>query len=271
MAKLTRLTGKVFAGTADLEDLGVFGSAKAGNPTNPTGTNTEAQIQSGTAYDEGWTSAVVTSRNFPPVEEVNGVLRTISYQNCYILQEGIPEYDVGTEYSNTSIVKDINGSQLTLYVSLINNNIGNPLTDTDSWAQVTINNAPSNSNLYDGQWTVKPYTIGGSYYKIGTYSFTSNMNSYLPPDGYNYEVLFGLLGGSGSNSAGLASATTSLIAPDIPIFRIKHGDGNNGGYGSNCFVLPIAANRIFEVTVSNANFNGLEISFYAYRRLGTNV
>ena len=179
MAKLTRLTGKVFAGTADLEDLGVFGSAKAGNPTNPTGTNTEAQIQSGTAYDEGWTSAVVTSRNFPPVEEVNGVLRTISYQNCYILQEGIPEYDVGTEYSNTSIVKDINGSQLTLYVSLINNNIGNPLTDTDSWAQVTINNAPSNSNLYDGQWTVKPYTIGGSYYKIGTYSFTSNMNSYL--------------------------------------------------------------------------------------------
>lgn len=133
MAKLTRLTGKVFAGSADLEDLGVFGSAKAGTPTNPTGTDTEAQIQAGSAYDEGWTSAIVTSRNFPPIEEVNGVLRTISYQDCYLLQEGIPEYDINTKYSNTSIVKSINNGIITLYTSLANDNIGNALTNTTYW------------------------------------------------------------------------------------------------------------------------------------------
>lgn len=125
MAKLTRLTGKVFAGSADMENLGVFGSAKAGNPTNPTSTGTEAQIQAPAAYGTGWTSAVVTSRNFPPIEEVNGVLRTISYQNCYLLQEGIPTFDINTEYSDTSIVKNVgNGGELILYVSLQDNNIG---------------------------------------------------------------------------------------------------------------------------------------------------
>lgn len=114
---LQRLTGKVFAGNADLTDLGVFGSALSGTPTNPTGTNTEAQIQADEAYEEGWTDAVVTTKNFPPIEEVNGVLRTISYQTCYLLQEGIPVWDANTEYSNTSVVKVINGQQLDFYIS----------------------------------------------------------------------------------------------------------------------------------------------------------
>lgn len=114
---LQRLTGKVFAGNADLTDLGVFGSALSGTPTNPTGTNTEAQIQADAAYEEGWTDAVVTTKNFPPIEEVNGVLRTISYQICYLLQEGIPVWDTNTEYSNTSVVKVINGQQLDFYIS----------------------------------------------------------------------------------------------------------------------------------------------------------
>lgn len=135
MAKLTRLTGKVFAGQAQLTDLGVFGSAASGTPTNPTAIDTESQLQSGTAYDEGWTSAVITSKNFPPIEEVNAVLRTISYQACYLLQEGAPEYDINTEYSNTSIVKSINGNELSFYISLQNGNKGNSLSDTDYWVK----------------------------------------------------------------------------------------------------------------------------------------
>lgn len=120
---LERITGKVFAGEADLVNLGVFGSAADGagvNPTtpaDPTDPTIEEQIQADTAYEGGWTDAVVTTKNFPPVEEVNGVLRTISYQACYLLQEGIPAWDSGTEYSNTSVVKVINGQQLDFYIS----------------------------------------------------------------------------------------------------------------------------------------------------------
>ena len=115
MAKLTRVTGKVFANDAPLVQIGQFGSALAGTPYN---TQDVATIQNLQAYLDGWQSAVITSRNFPPIEEVNGVLKTISYQACYLLQEGIPEYDINTEYSNTSIVKSISGNELSFYISL---------------------------------------------------------------------------------------------------------------------------------------------------------
>lgn len=136
MAKLTRVLGKVFAGSAPLDEIGQFGSALAGNPTN---TQDVATIQSLPAYSKGWGSGVISSRNYPPIEEVNGVLKTISYQTCYLLQEGIPEYDNNTEYSNTSIVKSISGTRLNFYISLQNNNIGHPLSDTTYWAQATLN------------------------------------------------------------------------------------------------------------------------------------
>ena len=136
MAKLARVLGKVFAGSAPLDEIGQFGSALAGNPKN---TQDVATIQSLPAYSEGWGKGVISSRNYPPIEEVNGVLKTISYQTCYLLQEGIPEYDSNTEYSNTSIVKSISGTRLNFYVSLQNNNIGHPLSDTTYWAQATLN------------------------------------------------------------------------------------------------------------------------------------
>ena len=113
-----------------------FTVALAGNPKN---TQDVATIQSLSAYSEGWGKGVISSRNYPPIEEVNGVLKTISYQTCYLLQEGIPEYDSNTEYSNTSIVKSISGTRLNCYVSLQNNNIGHPLSDTTYWAQATLN------------------------------------------------------------------------------------------------------------------------------------
>lgn len=132
MAKLTRVTGKVFgsAATATIKGIGQFGSAATGTPNLTTDV---ATIQALQAYLDGWGSAVITSRNFPPIEEVTGVLKTISYQACYTLQEGIPEYDINTEYSNTSIVKSVNNGVITLYASLTNSNIGNSLTDTDYW------------------------------------------------------------------------------------------------------------------------------------------
>lgn len=134
MTTLSRVTGKVFGGSAPLEEIGQFGSAKAGSLVN---TQDVATIQQLPAYDKGWGSAIITSRNFPPIEEVTGVLKTISYQNCYLLQEGVPVYDVNTNYSATSIVKVVDGTNLSFYVSLVDNNIGNSLSDGTKWAKAS--------------------------------------------------------------------------------------------------------------------------------------
>lgn len=135
MTTLSRVTGKVFGGSAPLDEIGQFGSAKAGTKLN---TQDVATIQALPAYSTGWGSAIMTSRNFPPIEEVTGVLKTISYQNCYLLQEGIPEYDSGTNYSNTSIVKSINGTSLKFFISLQDNNQGNALSNTSYWAEAVL-------------------------------------------------------------------------------------------------------------------------------------
>lgn len=152
---LTRVTGKVFGGEAPLEEIGQFGSALAGTKLN---TQDVATIQALEAYSQGWGSAVITSRNFPPIEEVTGVLKTISYQACYSLQAGVPVYDIATDYGVGDIVKVASGSTLTFYVSQTTPNIGQSLSDTTYW---------------------KPATFLGAG-AIGAPQFTMNPNAVLP-------------------------------------------------------------------------------------------
>jgi hypothetical protein len=205
MAILQRLTGKVFAGSALLTNLGVFGSALSGSPTNPTGTNTEAQIQAEDAYKEGWTEAVVTSKNFPPIEEVNGVLRTISYQACYLLQEGIPAWDSNTEYSNTSVVKIINGNQLDFYISKRTQSGNTPQTD-------------------DGTNWTKAIIAGDK--EIGVPQITLNFDMVLP-DGY----------------VDLIGQEESKTGPYSNLYAIYGDDYNNGTESSGNFRFPNFSNR----------------------------
>lgn len=258
MAKLTRVTGKVFAGSAQAVTggIGQFGSALTGTP-NPT--TDVATIQALPAYSNGWGSAVISSRNFPPIEEVNGALKTISYQGCYLLQEGIPEYDVGTEYSNTSIVKNISGNELILYVSQKDNNIGNALSDTTSWQRAVF--------------------TGSS--PIGAPQFTLNFNATLPENCIwlegaevsrtTYATLFGIYG----TTYGAGDGSTTFKLPDCRN-RVLWG-GETAGYISAGLpnitgsFLPGAdysntypkgstswANGAFSLTTSSFNANVLE-------------
>lgn len=215
---LTRVTGKVFGGSAQPEDIGVFGSAKAGNPTN---SQDVATIQAGTAYDNGWADGVVSSENFPPMEEVTGVLKTISYQACYLLQEGVPVYDAYTEYSNTSIVKNISGSVLQFYISKQNGNIGHALTDTDWWQLATFTGTSP----------------------VGAPQFTMNPNALLPNnciwlDGSpvsrtDYSTLFSIYG----TTYGAGDGSTTFNLPD---FRNKYicGTDTDDAFGYVSAALP---------------------------------
>lgn len=129
MASLTRVFAKLFGGTADPNvtgEIGQFGSAKLGTKLN---TADIATIQALSAYDKGWSAAVVTNRNYPPIEEVTGVLKTLSYQICYMLQEGVAEYDSATEYKAGSFCKVNN----IIYYSKTNNNINNSVSNGTYW------------------------------------------------------------------------------------------------------------------------------------------
>ena len=146
MAKLTRVTGKVFGATASTTntpvEIGQFGSAKAGTYN---ATNDVATIQNLSAWSNGWIDAVTPTDQFPPLPEMTGVHKVLSYQNAYVLQEGVPEYDAGTTYYENSICKGVNNEgSLVLYKSLVDNNTGNALSDNNYWEELSFGGGSRN-------------------------------------------------------------------------------------------------------------------------------
>ena len=125
---LERVTAKIFAENAPEGMIGQFGSALTGAKV-PTGD--VSVIQNLPAYTNGWSSAVISNRNYPTLPETNGAMKVATYQTAYLMQKGIPEWDIQTTYyANTSFCQ-VNG---VIYQSLTDNNIGNnPATDTTNW------------------------------------------------------------------------------------------------------------------------------------------
>lgn len=125
MAKLARVTQKIFAGNAQPTDTAVFGTMKTQAPQY---TGDIAQLMSNPAFLQGWGSAV--EENFAPfMEEMTGVQKVFSQQIAYLLQDGIPEYDLGTTYYIGSVVRSGNS----WYESIVDNNTGSAVTDTSKW------------------------------------------------------------------------------------------------------------------------------------------
>ena len=142
MSKLTRVTAKVFGATADgtLADpeIGQFGSAKAGTYN---GTGDIATIQDLAAWSNGWIDAVTPTQQFPSLPERTGVDKVLSYQNAYVLQQGIPEWDSGTDYYTNGFCSK-NGK---IYFSKTDNNLNNdPEADTVNWEEFTSGGATRN-------------------------------------------------------------------------------------------------------------------------------
>lgn len=131
MARLTRKNIKVFAENAT--NNGVFGSLQANNPVTTTDVET---IQSLPAWGEGWDEATVTGEKLPPLEEFQGVQYVTTYQQAYIMQEGLPEWGASVTYYKGSLVKEVTSTGFRIYNSLTDNNTGNLLSDTSNWKKV---------------------------------------------------------------------------------------------------------------------------------------
>lgn len=131
MAKIARVTQKIFAGSAT--NNGQFGSAQAGTFNL---TNSVATIQALSAWANGWLSATLGANDFPPLEELQALEYVITSQIAYLFQEGVSEYDAGTNYFQHSIVKA--AGTFTFYGSLIDNNLGNtPSSSPSDWVPLS--------------------------------------------------------------------------------------------------------------------------------------
>lgn len=120
--KITRKTQKIFASNAGGSGVAEFGSTAAGS----TVFTTDLAVIQSAEFEEGLAGGIIAgSKRLPVYEEINGVYYTTTKQLAYLFENGIPEWDAGTEYFITSIVRKTGTYEL--YGSVGNNNIGNAL------------------------------------------------------------------------------------------------------------------------------------------------
>lgn len=128
MSRVARITQKIF-GSTGLTGTGGFGAAAAGTTATEVATsNTLSNIMSTAAWAAGWLSAVLGASKFPAIEDMNALDYTVTSQLAYLFQQGIPEWDSGTTYFNTttaSIVVKPGTAQL--FQSLTDNNLNQAL------------------------------------------------------------------------------------------------------------------------------------------------
>lgn len=141
MSKLERKNHKVFGINATETKVGQFGSA---NATSKITTKDVEKIQALDAWEQGWEAGAVGNNRYPTQQERTGVDYEHSYQIGYMLQEGVPEWNKDTTYNKGSIVKAYNGTTLQNYVSLVDDNLNNAVTDTAKWKSGLANSDLSN-------------------------------------------------------------------------------------------------------------------------------
>lgn len=149
MADLSRFTQKIFGSNAGTNQLAQYGSFAAGSSLRFDGTTiTPTIVQALSNYLTGWFGASV-GNNSPLEEDMNALCYLFAYQLTYLLQKGIPDWDVGTTYYADDYVK-LSG---TIYRSRTNSNVGNSPPDGTNW-QAPLANAYFSTNVSVGDVVV---------------------------------------------------------------------------------------------------------------------
>ena len=138
-----------------------------------------------------------------------------------MLQEGIPEWNKDTTYNKGSILKAYSGTTLQNYVSLVDDNLNNAVTDTTKWKSGLANSDLSNLTE-EGE---KHFLKQSDKTNITNWSFPSNKNIDLT------------LGASGSTYTAPANGWVSIKGTSTSTVSYIHllilMDNDNEYYGDN--------------------------------------
>lgn len=128
MPALPRVLQKIFGSAlASASNIAKIGSLAAGAPAY---TNDVAQMQSLVQYLSGF-NGINIGNGSPAKQDMNALFYMVTQQLAYILQTGIPEWEIGTEYYQFNVVRRAGG----LYTCLVNTLTGSdPAIDSNNWA-----------------------------------------------------------------------------------------------------------------------------------------
>ena len=146
-------------------------------------------------------------------------------------------------------------------------------TDLNSKADVDGSNMVSSVKNFDGGWVNSYLQLASSVAISTSADQTYSLSSYLPNDGYNYEVLIGANISISTNSKFCnIYAHTDLFSEGIGIVGGSKSGTTYGFYSCGSAVLPVGMGRTITILKgSSTNSEGTyTLNVYGYRRIGTN-
>ena len=93
--------------------------------------------------------------------------------------------------------------------------------------------------------------------------YTLDFSSYLPNDGYEYEVLISLDAKNSTTTAGVATITEYNM--NIAVAGLNYSNVNC--WFTNSFIIPVKANRTLTLLIADRNFASLNIYVCGYKRI----
>jgi hypothetical protein len=269
MAKLTRYLQKIFANNSN--EVGVFGTGV----NKQTSKNVET-LQSAD-YENGWSSAIITNKNYPIWQEMDGVQYGLSYQLKYLSQSGMPEWlSTETYYTNNYCRVGSN-----IYYSLQDDNTNhNPALNDGWWTPLLTSNrsigeiVPSTIPLTEAGL----HLLDGSLITNGMYAdfitYMANLTATAPDcfcSEADWQAAVTLTGvcdkfvyDSVNNTVRLLKYGNQIItktsaistASTVPVkgngMTLGFTDGNGHSYGLQASTLQ-QGNRIFSSSVFGSN------------------
>lgn len=149
-------------------------------------------------------------------------------------------------------------------------------TDLNGKADVDLSNITATSSTnFDGQW-VKSYLeiFTQKYWNVGNTQETYDLSSYLPNDGYAYEVLLSADGNTGATAGASAEffVGSAFCDEDSPVIWRARTRTNGDDCAGGMAILPIGADRKIyaKMVVTTATTSATYFYALAYRRIGTN-
>lgn len=168
--------------------------------------------------------------------------------------------------SNVGTVTSVNN------VQPVNGNVTISIPDISNLADVDLSNLSSTGKkVIDGQWVALALTLAsGVTYPTATDTEYS-LSTYLPNDGYNYEVLINgtVTTGSSSGNAMALRLQTDILNDGYFIMCNVITRTNAQAYNSTAIVAPVGTGR--KIIVKSSSYTGTySIYLRGYRRIGTN-
>jgi hypothetical protein len=247
MAKIVRVTQKVFGSSGPTSDFGQFGSLAASAPVT---TKDLTVIQSLAAFDTGWAAETIATWR-PALEDMNSLFYLAFYQLAYLFQSGIPEYGTTTAYYTNSIVQ-VSG---TMYISLADANIGHTPSGTDSyWEPLPLSGANFSNlaNIPSGAGVIPAANLPAAAV-VGLGAWSSKTSSYgaqqAATDGF-------VIASVGFSESGRLDAYTDA-ASDPTTVRCHCSNDNGGNLDNETITMPVRKGDYWKIVISNATVNSV--------------